>query len=338
MEVFKTAPVQFKLSKVSATAADGARRGLAQLQIPSACSHSAPASRSFSHSYGDDWDCFKMLAAASACSSEAKRYFLSGMCQMTAWALLSRIHFATSLGFAPLPPVSAPTPVPPALRSCARACCIPRHGYGFQDPKTQPPCFAVLRWGLVQAVRRVSSEVIVCPSSAMAMGRRPTSEELLGEDLTVDEAKEFLALRGHREDGSNSNKPASGPHCFLLCFVVRGPALHWLECPSGGYRALDLDLTCGDCKGPATLAAKKEEMKEKAREEVLLFLNECEMKTLDGVTRAGGSKGKRKPQRPQPRLAVRGISSTRMGGLFSLPPTRRRTSSSMSGPSRPKRL
>ena len=30
-------------------------------------------------------------------------------------------------------------------------------------------------------------------------------------------------------------------------------------------------------------------MKEKAREEVLLFLNECEMKMLDGVTRAGAN-------------------------------------------------
>ena len=75
----------------------------------------------------------------------------------------------------------------------------------------------------------------------------------------------------------------------MLCFVVRGPALHWLECPSGGHRALDLHLTCGDYEGPATLAAKKEEMKEKAREEVLRFLKGCKMKTLDGVVPAGAN-------------------------------------------------
>ena len=100
--------------------------------------------------------------------------------------------------------------------------------------------------------------------------------------------RSFWPSAGTGRIGSNSYKPASGPHC-LLCFVVRVPALHWLECPSGGYRALDLHLTCGDYEGPATLAAKKEEMKEKARDEVLLFLDECEMKTLDGVTRAGAN-------------------------------------------------
>ncbi|CAE7884655.1 unnamed protein product, partial [Symbiodinium sp. KB8] len=105
----------------------------------------------------------------------------------------------------------------------------------------------------------------------------------------------------------------------------------------GGYRALDLDLTCGDYKGPAMLAATKEEMKAKVAievqrfldsckiketaagrkilealmtdrnsgpgkgvdelsagsavlpKDVLLFLNECEMKMLDGVTRAGAN-------------------------------------------------
>ena len=98
--------------------------------------------------------------------------------------------------------------------------------------------------------------------------------------------RSFWPSTGTGRIGSNSYKPASGPHC-LLCFVVRGPALHWLECPSGGYRALDLVLTCKEYKGPATLAAKKEEMKAKAREEVLRFLKGCKMKTLDGVVPAG---------------------------------------------------
>ena len=70
---------------------------------------------------------------------------------------------------------------------------------------------------------------------------------------------------------------------------MRGPALYWLECPSGGYRALDLVRTCEKYRGPETLAAKKEEMEAKAREEVKLFLTDCKMKTLDGVTPAGAN-------------------------------------------------
>ena len=76
--------------------------------------------------------------------------------------------------------------------------------------------------------------------------------------------------------GSSSLKPASGLHC-LLCFVERGPALHWLECPSGGYCALDLVRTCEKYKGPETLADKEEEMESKAREEVLRFLENCDI-------------------------------------------------------------
>ena len=97
--------------------------------------------------------------------------------------------------------------------------------------------------------------------------------------------RSFWPSAGTRRIGSNSYKPASGPHC-LLCFVVRGPALHWLEYPSGGYRVLDLDLTCGDYEGPETLAAKKAEREAKARVEVELFMN-CDMKTLRGLTPAG---------------------------------------------------
>jgi len=113
------------------------------------------------------------------------------------------------------------------------------------------------------------AHVIVCASSAataMAFdaGGDQRQKNYWVEDLSDDEAKEFLALRGHREDWEQ--------------FVQ-----------ACGYRALDLHLTCGDYEGPATLAAKKEEMKEKARDEVLLFLDECEMKTLDGVTRAGAN-------------------------------------------------
>ena len=88
--------------------------------------------------------------------------------------------------------------------------------------------------------------------------------------------RSFWPSAGTGRIGSNSYKPASGPHC-LLCFVVRVPALHWLECPSGGHRALDLHLTCGDYEGPATLAAKKEEMKAKARVEVQRFLDNCKI-------------------------------------------------------------
>eukprot|EP00439_Symbiodinium_sp_Y106_P028480 s7498_g3.t1 len=113
------------------------------------------------------------------------------------------------------------------------------------------------------------AHVIVCASSAataMAFdaGGDQRQKNYWVEDLSDDEAKEFLALRGHREDWEQ--------------FVQ-----------ACGYRALDLHLTCGDYEGPATLPAKKEEMKEKARDEVLLFLDECEMKTLDGVTRAGAN-------------------------------------------------
>jgi len=88
--------------------------------------------------------------------------------------------------------------------------------------------------------------------------------------------RSFWPSAGTGRIGSNSYKPASGPHC-LLCFVVRGPALHWLECPSGGYRALDLDLACGDYEGPATLAAKKAEMEKDARKEVLRFKDQCKI-------------------------------------------------------------
>ncbi|CAE7771434.1 unnamed protein product, partial [Symbiodinium necroappetens] len=91
------------------------------------------------------------------------------------------------------------------------------------------------------------AHVIVCASSAaMAIafdaGGEQRQENYWVEDLTVDEAKELLALHGHRED--------------------------WEQFVNAcGYRALDLVRTCEKYKGPATLAAKKEEMEEKAREE-----------------------------------------------------------------------
>ena len=126
--MFKTAPVQFNLAKVSAAAADGARRGLAQLRIHPKIVGVQPALPQvdlFSHSYGDDWDCFKTSAAAAACSLEANRYFWSGMCQMTGWTLLLRIHCATSLGCTALPALNSSTPLPgPELRSVIRASKI----------------------------------------------------------------------------------------------------------------------------------------------------------------------------------------------------------------------
>ncbi|CAE7259727.1 unnamed protein product [Symbiodinium microadriaticum] len=105
---------------------------------------------------------------------------------------------------------------------------------------------------------RKLAHVIVCASSAaMAMafdaGGDQRHKNYWVEDLTDDEAKEFLALRGHREDWEQ--------------FVQ-----------ACGYRALDLDLTCGDYKGPAMLAATKEEMKAKVAIEVQRFLDSCKIK------------------------------------------------------------
>ncbi|OLP95034.1 hypothetical protein AK812_SmicGene22840 [Symbiodinium microadriaticum] len=104
---------------------------------------------------------------------------------------------------------------------------------------------------------KAAAHVIVCASSAaMAMafdaGGEQRQKNYWVEDFTDDEAKEFLALRGHREDWEQ--------------FVQ-----------ACGYRALDLDLTCGDYEGPATLAAKKEEMDKKARKEVLRFKDQCKI-------------------------------------------------------------
>ncbi|CAE7335326.1 unnamed protein product [Symbiodinium sp. CCMP2592] len=101
------------------------------------------------------------------------------------------------------------------------------------------------------------STVLNTFSAAMALsfdaGGDQRQKNYWVEDLTDDEAKEFLALRGHREDWEQFAQACD-------------------------YRAVDLDLTCGDYKGPATLAAKKEEMKAKAAIEVQRFLDSCTIK------------------------------------------------------------
>ncbi|CAE7749208.1 unnamed protein product, partial [Symbiodinium necroappetens] len=101
------------------------------------------------------------------------------------------------------------------------------------------------------------AHVIVCASSAaMALsfdagGDR--QENYWVEDLTEKEAKELLTLHGHREDWKQ----------FVNACL---------------WAAVDLVRTCEKYKGPATLAAKEEEMKAKAAIEVQRFLDSCKIK------------------------------------------------------------
>ena len=113
----------------------------------------------------------------------------------------------------------------------------------------------------MQAVRRVSSEVIVCASSAaMAMAADEahtiTSEAKQYGDLTEKEAEALLTLHEHHNDCKRFVDAC--PLDALFAFRLQVPCLSLSWC-SGGLNALDLVEACERyaVDGQQALKAKK---------------------------------------------------------------------------------
>ena len=138
----------------------------------------------------------------------------------------------------------------------------------------------------MQAVRRVSSEVLVCasvglpwPWPSMPVERSDRTDFWVG-DLTKDEAEKLLELHG-QEDRKDEFLDAC-PYAALFALFCREthPALSGQPLnPLGGYKAMDLASTCQRYAkvGEEALQAKKADMDKKARKEVLRFKDQCKI-------------------------------------------------------------